>query len=106
LDALIPASLSLLEAPQHLLFSVLGISKSCCVTLSSVVYTFSNCSLFRVFLIWGKRKKSQGIMSWECGGWHTYRMWCLPKNCRTIWAKCASVLSWWICDDSAVALVG
>jgi hypothetical protein len=48
--------------------TVLGIYIGCCIVLNLIASTSSNTLPFKVFLILGKREKSQGAMSVEYGG--------------------------------------
>jgi len=48
--------------------TVFGIYKGCCIVLNFIVSTSSNPLPFKVFLVMGKRKKSQGAVSVEYGG--------------------------------------
>lgn len=78
----------LFQCCKNLSYSVTGISKSCHATLNLIKsFTFQN------VVIHGA-KNSAGAMSWEYGGWCICRMWCLAKNCCTVWVQCVNKHGW------------
>ena len=85
----------LVSIPASPFFGIMSSTRCDSYWISSIV---SNLRPFIRSFSLGKRKKSQGARSGECGGWGITVMLLLllAKNCETLKDLWAGPLSWWI----------